>query len=178
MRRLENRVAQLERMASAYTVVMETPEDADRLVEERIKPRWMTPQEWASKPIVEEAFADNGEHSHWFLIDPTTGSKIWSEDPEECSAKGWPVFPSLKDYDAMCAKLEDAEEQAHKAGYDLDCLRAQMERMRLGGKRVFPLLTAEDCRDLYPLGDAYGNQIENGWQDMADRLNRILAGKT
>jgi len=92
MRRLENRVAQLERMASAYTIVVATPEDADRLTEERINPRLMTPQEWANAPI--------------------------------------------------------------------------------------PHLTAEDCRNLYPLGDAYGNQMENGWQDMADRLNRILAGKT
>jgi hypothetical protein len=35
------------------------------------------------RPIVCEAFADNGEHSHWRLIDPKTGKLLWSELPEE-----------------------------------------------------------------------------------------------
>lgn len=33
-----------------------------------------------NKPIVIEKFADNGEHSHWELIDPDTGTVLWSED--------------------------------------------------------------------------------------------------
>jgi hypothetical protein len=36
-----------------------------------------------TKPIVVEAFTDNGQHSHWRLIDPETGYIIWTEDPEE-----------------------------------------------------------------------------------------------
>lgn len=43
------------------------------------------------QPIVAEAFADNGAHSHWYLIDAKTGDKLWSEDPEECAARGFSV---------------------------------------------------------------------------------------
>jgi hypothetical protein len=44
-----------------------------------------------SAPILNEVFADNGEHSHWVLIDPSSGKKLWSELPEECRAQGYPV---------------------------------------------------------------------------------------
>jgi hypothetical protein len=43
------------------------------------------------KPLVVEVLADNGEHSHWTLIDTETGKKLWSEDPEECKSMGYPV---------------------------------------------------------------------------------------
>ena len=33
----------------------------------------------------------------------------------------------------------------------------------------------EDCRTLYAQGEPYGNDHPNGWQDMADRLNRIAS---
>jgi len=46
-------------------------------VEDRIKPQR------TDKPIVSEAFADNGEHSHWRLIEPETGKLLWSGFPEE-----------------------------------------------------------------------------------------------
>jgi len=46
-------------------------------VEDRIKPQR------TDKPVVSEAFADNGEHSHWRLIDPETGKLLWSEFLEE-----------------------------------------------------------------------------------------------
>lgn len=29
------------------------------------------------KPILNEKFADNGEHSHWELIDANTGEVLW-----------------------------------------------------------------------------------------------------
>lgn len=32
------------------------------------------------KPIINEVFADNGEHSHWELINAETGELLWSED--------------------------------------------------------------------------------------------------
>lgn len=32
------------------------------------------------KPIVIEKFADNGEHSHWELINPNTGEVLWIEE--------------------------------------------------------------------------------------------------
>lgn len=34
-------------------------------------------------PVLSEAFADNGEHSHWRLIDANTGDLLWTEAPEE-----------------------------------------------------------------------------------------------
>ena len=48
-------------------------------IEDRIKEHPIR----TDKPIVSEAFADNGEHSHWRLIDPETGKLLWSEFPEE-----------------------------------------------------------------------------------------------
>ena len=41
------------------------------------------PKSISDKPVVNEVFADNGEHSHWELIDSGTGKVIWSECPEE-----------------------------------------------------------------------------------------------
>jgi len=35
------------------------------------------------KPIVVERFSDNGEHSHYALIDSENGELLWSELPEE-----------------------------------------------------------------------------------------------
>jgi len=43
------------------------------------------------KPVVNEVFTDNGEHSHWNLIDAETGENLWSEFPEEDLARGHPV---------------------------------------------------------------------------------------
>jgi hypothetical protein len=43
------------------------------------------------KPVVNEVFTDNGEHSHWNLIDVETGENLWSEFPEEDLARGFPV---------------------------------------------------------------------------------------
>lgn len=37
---------------------------------------YQTPQ---IKPVLNEAFADNGEHSHWELIDGNNGKILWSE---------------------------------------------------------------------------------------------------
>lgn len=35
------------------------------------------------KPYVFECFTDNGEHSHWELLNPETGETLWSENPGE-----------------------------------------------------------------------------------------------
>jgi hypothetical protein len=34
------------------------------------------------KPIIVERFADNGEHSHYDLIEAETGELLWSEEAE------------------------------------------------------------------------------------------------
>ena len=41
-------------------------------------------------------------------------------------------------------------------------------------KRVV-IYAAEDCRTLYAQGEPHSNDRPNGWQDMADRLNRIAS---
>ena len=46
------------------------------------------------KPLIIEIFADNGQHSHWALLDMEDGVKLWSENPEECKAMGYPVISS------------------------------------------------------------------------------------
>jgi hypothetical protein len=35
------------------------------------------------KPTIIERFTDNGEHSHYSLIETETGDLLWSEAPEE-----------------------------------------------------------------------------------------------
>lgn len=37
------------------------------------------------------------------------------------------------------------------------------------------IFTADDCKSLYNHGEPYGDEHPNGWQDMADRLNRIAS---
>jgi hypothetical protein len=56
--------------------------------------KWTYPETENSKvekPVVNEVFTDNGEHSHWNLIDAETGENLWSEFPEEDLARGFPV---------------------------------------------------------------------------------------
>ncbi len=45
----------------------------------------------AKKPIIEIVYNDDGSHSHFVLINPDNGEKLWSENPEECKALGFPV---------------------------------------------------------------------------------------
>ena len=35
------------------------------------------------KPLVREVFADNGEHSHYELLDAETGKVLWTEEEED-----------------------------------------------------------------------------------------------
>lgn len=50
-----------------------------------------------TKPLLVEVFSDNGEHSHWTLVNPLDGSKLWSESPEECKSMGYPVKQSVNE---------------------------------------------------------------------------------
>jgi hypothetical protein len=47
--------------------------------------------------LLSPVYADNGEHSHYTLIESSTGIKVWSEDPEECRAQGYPVNSQVED---------------------------------------------------------------------------------
>lgn len=35
------------------------------------------------KPILVERFADNGEHSHWELLEPSDCAILWSNEKDE-----------------------------------------------------------------------------------------------
>lgn len=36
-----------------------------------------------AKPLVREVFADNGEHSHYELLDAETGKVLWTEEEKD-----------------------------------------------------------------------------------------------
>ena len=44
-----------------------------------------------NKPIIKKVYTDNGDLSHYTLIDVESGEKLWSEFPEECKSMGFPV---------------------------------------------------------------------------------------
>lgn len=46
------------------------------------------------KPILVEQYADNGEFSHWHLIEPEDGGVLWSSFPEETKAQGQKIISS------------------------------------------------------------------------------------
>ncbi len=52
------------------------------------------------EPVVISVTHDDGTHSHYALIDAETGDKLWSEDPIECKAQGYPVTqqPTINKY--------------------------------------------------------------------------------
>lgn len=50
---------------------------------------------------------DDETHSHWALIDPENGKKLWSENPKECQAQGYPVYD--KDYSDLTPSTNKAE---------------------------------------------------------------------
>ena len=69
------------------------------------------------KPIVVEQYADNGEFSHWHLIDPQTGCVMWSSFPEETEAQGQKIISFnavLAERTAIAEKLKGDE------NYDVD----------------------------------------------------------
>jgi len=80
------------------------------------------------KPIINEAFADNGAHSHWELIDPTNGKILWSEESASpcalCEGKD-EMIKKLKDnimilqinctnYESKANKLNDENIDLHE----------------------------------------------------------------
>ena len=57
-----------------YAIIMYIKYVVQHLTDKEIK---------MEKPFLEDHKADNGEHSHWNLIDSETGELLWTEDPEE-----------------------------------------------------------------------------------------------
>jgi len=77
------------------------------------------------KPTVSEIFADNGEHSHWVLVDSDTGATLWSEvDLEVEIIKDYKkaihplsstqTFHSLEEFNQMFPKTPTVLEEFNK----------------------------------------------------------------
>jgi hypothetical protein len=62
--------------------------------------------------LIVEAFADNGSHSHWKMIDTRTGANLWSEFPEEDAALGHPVEPELQRIRSEVERLREVAQVA------------------------------------------------------------------
>ena len=44
-----------------------------------------------NKPVLVERFTDNGEHSHWDLINADTGEMLWTGELNKCAGCGFKV---------------------------------------------------------------------------------------
>src|SRR4051812_26652049 len=69
-----------------------------------------------SEPKVVSVKHDDDTHSHYALID-SEGRKLWSENPEECAAQGYPVYDPnylTEDNDDEQINLPLDEEQANE----------------------------------------------------------------
>ena len=79
------------------------------------------------EPKIIEKFADNGEHSHYELMDIDTGKILWSEDED------------LFNMSSMNFTLREVEEPTdfcvqHKSGYCDDCPIASVNLKQSDGK--------------------------------------------
>ena len=86
------------------------------------------------EPMVQPVYADNGEHSHWCLIDKTTGEKLWSENPEECKAMGHPVKLTKEALETL-VQLERERKSNDKLMREKETLKKQL---RLYAARLKP----------------------------------------
>lgn len=77
------------------------------------------------EPMVEPVYGDNGEHSHWCLIDKATGEKLWSENPEECKALGHPVKLTKSDLETT-VQLENERKKSESLSRENEKLKKQL----------------------------------------------------
>lgn len=78
------------------------------------------------KPIINEVFVDNGEHSHWELIDIDDGKLLWSEDIEESNSirvgnKEEITEEIPEELIRILNKYEPSEELIHEICHSLPC---------------------------------------------------------
>jgi uncharacterized protein (UPF0335 family) len=78
------------------------------------------------KPLIVSAIADNGQHSHWILVENETGDKLWSENGIECKAMGYPV-KETEEAKALKQQNEELIEQTTKLQSDKDRLAEQLK---------------------------------------------------
>jgi hypothetical protein len=107
------------------------------------------------KYLLIHEYADNGEHSHYALIERQTGVKVWSEDPEECKAKGYPVNNS-----------------SHTADEELDLLVTRI-KYASNDKRVKELITAFKNQSVTSLEERIKELQEHRLNDLSKFLNWV-----
>lgn len=73
-----------------------------------------------TRPIVVERYADNGEHSHWELIEPTDHAVLWSQETIEgkqqaisdiLMSKGFKGMRPVRDFNLACLAAYDFADQ-------------------------------------------------------------------
>lgn len=97
-------------------------------------------------PIISAVHTDNGGHSHWTVIDSLSGEKLWSENPEECKAMGYPVkYPQrIEDCLSACAGISDPQKTLTETKELLE--------------ELYSYLSGQDCTEKTEL--AYLNKIK------------------
>lgn len=80
--------ARLEKEPTKQDVI-----DSLNKTKEEIKPAPLgeSSEEQKDGFMIIDVFNDDGSHSHYALISTKTGEKLWSENPKECKAQGYPV---------------------------------------------------------------------------------------
>lgn len=141
------------------------------------------------QPILAEAFADNGAHSHWYLIDPKTGAKVWSEDPEECAARGFAVSspapvaggvpqPETFRREDRYIVLKRSDLERHATPSQLRELKRTCEMVRAGrlneGKRIDHYVVVADD---WPEYEETWEKIQARVEGRASRLPAIKPGE-
>lgn len=101
---------------------------------QHILAKLVTEKQGSPEPMVQPVYADNGEHSHWCLIDKTTGDKLWSENPEECKAMGHPVKLTKSELETL-VQLERERKANDKLMRENEKLKKQL---RLYAARLKP----------------------------------------
>lgn len=100
------------------------------------------------KPTVIDVFNDDGTHSHWALIDTETGTKIWSEFPEECKAQGYPVEGLTKE-DNLCSLCSGSKKITLRNKNIMDCPSCDATGTLVGQLNVELRRVKNELKDSY-----------------------------
>lgn len=90
------------------------------------------------KPIINEVFADNGEHSHWELINAETGELLWSEDTfneyiptDDTIEEVLKHIPRYFAFDKVSGKLYNSNSQSKVRRENLKVLLRVIQNIKL-----------------------------------------------
>lgn len=115
-----------------------------------------------SKPILDEQFSDNGEHSHWHLTNEY-GQVLWSSFPEETRARGQKIRSEES------AVITDQDKQLSLLRGENAKLREALERI----KNQEEYIGREGCTYLDTVYDSISAQ--QGFNDALKICQEIAA---